>query len=413
MNLDIQTLNDHGILVVNNLLSEDKVQPIALKLQTIISNLYPTELPKTSEDAEPWVAAKSKLQRSKDMINLMNNEINLYMKNVLKLDIQPVKSCQIAARFPLEGTNKEWHIDNFTEKDLNRSFNPSEFDYLVGIYLTNNESDNCGNFTCYPGGHHQTRAYCRNMNDDENVVYNTFRIEGLAKIRSELKLWNEHQLKCKIGSVLIADRMLPHLICAPNSSNDIRIIIFFRTKLVNHNLKDMLFGKQKDSVATDIELRGLGYLKDTNIYRIKPRILHHVPNAIASMVEIEYDKYLLSIHTSGFLSKVSHYRWVNKLRNCSLEQVINQINNVDYKELIEEFCPNVEPCGGYRTIEMTFHHVHSSSKSSIIRSWNKDIEIKIGSPGFMKFTEQKSIADMLLNRILCFHWNKKPKVVIS
>ena len=98
----------------------------------------------------------------------MNNDINTYLKNKLNIDAEPIKSCQIAARFPGEGIEKteslrnsalhprfgdqgekkSWHIDNFTEKDLNRNFIPKEFDYLVGIYLADGGLENNRNFTC-------------------------------------------------------------------------------------------------------------------------------------------------------------------------------------------------------------------------------------------------------------------------
>lgn len=415
MNLDIQTLNDHGFLVLNDHLTEDKFETITANLQSVLSNLYPTELPKNADDAEKWVIAKTKLQRSKDILNLMNKDINHYLKTALNIEVEPVTACQITARFPLEGVEKKmWHIDNFTEKDLNRKFTPKEFDYLVGIYLTNNEEENHGNFTCFSGGHHQTRAYCRHMSDDENIVYEQLKTNSLTKIRSELKLSNEFQIKCKKGSVLIADRMLPHLISAPNLSNDIRIVIFFRTRLVNHELKNLLFGKvTKDTIANEVELNGLGFLKDKNIYRIKPRLAHHLPNTFASMVEIKYDDKLISIHSGGFLSKESHNKWFNKLKDYQLMNIIKHINDIDYKDLIEEFYPMQKPFGELESVLVKFHHIHSLSKSSIIQNWYEGIEVTRGTPGLIKFTVPKSISEVLLNRIMAFHWNKRPKIIIN
>lgn len=133
MRLDIQTLNDHGFLVLNNVIEYDKLDPINSSIQSHISSIFPNDLPKNANDAEQWVATKSKLQRSKNILDLMNNDINNYLKKNLNIDIEPVKSCQIATRFPGEGIEKKsWHIDNFTPKDLDRKFIPKEFDYLVG-----------------------------------------------------------------------------------------------------------------------------------------------------------------------------------------------------------------------------------------------------------------------------------------
>lgn len=69
--------------------------------------------------------------------------------------VQMVKSCQIASRFPQEQCDADgkipenwsqtWHIDNYTEKDFERKTLPKDFSCLVGIYLTDNETEFCGN----------------------------------------------------------------------------------------------------------------------------------------------------------------------------------------------------------------------------------------------------------------------------
>ena len=422
MRLDIQTLNDHGFLVLNNFFEPSKLEPIHSNIQSILSDIFPNNLPQNAADAECWIARKSKLQRSKNILDLMNDDINTYLKNKLNIDVEPIKSCQIAARFPGEGIEKKsWHIDNFTEKDLNRNFIPKEFDYLVGIYLTDNELENNGNFTCFPGGHHQTRAYCRSISsqinpcgiNNENIIHDYFRTNGLDDIRSKLQLGNEFQIKTKMGSVLVADRMLPHLICAPNLYDHIRIIIFFRTRLKNHSPKNLFFGSlHKESLTNKIELDGSGYMKEENVYRIKPRLKHHLPNTFASMVEIKFDNnQLISIHSMGFLSKESHCKWFDKLKNKSLIEIIEHINNVDYKDLIEEFYPMPAPLGELESTRMEFHHIHSLSKSTMIKNWYLGIEVILGKPGLITFNLPQSISQTILNRILAFHWNKKPKII--
>ena len=277
--------------------------------------------------------------------------------------------------------------------------------------------------TCFPGGHHQTRAYCRSISDlvnptsvnNENTIYDYFRTNGLDTIRSKLKLGNEFQIKTKMGSVLIADRMLPHLICAPNLYDHVRIIIFFRTRLKNHSLKNLFFGSSlnKNSLINKIELEGLGHMKEENVYRIKPRLKHHLPNTFASMVEIKFDNnnQLISIHSMGFLSKESHCKWLDKLKDKSLIEIIEHINNVDYKDLIEEFYPMPDPIGELESIRMEFHHIHSLSKSTMIKNWYSGIEVILGKPGLITFNLPQSIGQTLLNRILAFHWNKKPKII--
>lgn len=413
---DVQTLTDHGFLVFHSHFTEIQIQPILSLIQNTISTIYPTSYPTTAEEANPWVSAKSKLQQSKDILDLVNTNLISHIKKKLDLTIQPVKSCQIASRFPQEGTTPQsWHIDNFTEKDLHRKFIPKEFDYLIGIYLTSNETDNAGNFTCYPGAHHQVRSYCRSLNTDINSVNNHFITNGLTKIREQLKFHTEFQVKCKIGSVIFVDRMLPHLICSPNLSSNIRTIIFFRAKLVNHNLSTLFFGPNphiKTTFANEIELKGYGYLKSPTVYRIKPRLSLNLPNAFGSMVEIIYDTNLTSIHTTGFLSKESHTKWLNKLQTFSLPEIVEQINNVDYQTLIEEFHPfELSPTTtDLETITLEFHHIHSLSKSAMISSWHNSIIVTRGEPGIITFTADKQTSEIILKRILSLHWNKKPKI---
>ena len=196
----------------------------------------------------------------------------------------------------------------------------------------------------------------------------------------------------------------------------------------------------KDALINKIELEGLGHMKEENVYRIKPRLKHHLPNTFASMVEIKFDSnnQLISIHSMGFLSKESHCKWFDKLKNESLIEIIEHINNVDYKDLIEEFYPIPEPTGELESIRMEFHHIHSLSKSTIIKNWYSDfsrkisakednlfqikskdtnlydfsgIEVILGKPGLIIFSLPQSISQILLNRILAFHWNKKPKII--
>ena len=46
MRLDIQTLNDHGFLILNNFFEQPKLEPIHSNIQSILSNVFPNNLPK-------------------------------------------------------------------------------------------------------------------------------------------------------------------------------------------------------------------------------------------------------------------------------------------------------------------------------------------------------------------------------
>jgi hypothetical protein len=283
---------------------------------------YPTD--KTSATCKKWIDKKSKIQSHPSILNLIDNSLIAMLEKMLGTNIQPVRSSQIAVRFPGEGTkinnndnnndndndndndnnndSKEnnndnidnvikikmhpnllssIHIDNFTQKDFQRKKLPGEFQLLVGIVIDDNLNIDHGNFTCFPGSHNQIRAWLYkkvktqipksvidnvdnmnniddqkfaidnvdNMNNSDDVAiaqrgylrltndaYKYLCDNGLTEMFNELKLIKSYQICAKAGSMIIADRMLAHLICSPNNSNDyIRKIVWFRIKSKNNN----------------------------------------------------------------------------------------------------------------------------------------------------------------------------------
>jgi hypothetical protein len=363
-------------------------------------------------------------------------------------EIYPVKSCQIATRFPGENldsmSEEKWHIDNFTEKDFERSHLPKEFDILVGILLCDNDDPSHGNFTCFPGGHHQLRAYGRKKcgkHLDNSYIYNYFKTNGLSEARNDIKLSNPHQICAKFGSVIIADRMLPHLVSAPNISESFtRTIIWYRVQKKSENFTKFI-GNNTPDWTTDLELEGKGYMSylDNEIMsfdeiislRLKPRIKQHIPNAFGSITELKLlkrkDMKIISVHTGGFLSKQSHKRLSMELEEIfkysgnDINVVINKINEIDFQNLIERWFPvikqsNSTPESSLITkYKLLFHHLHSFSKTKMIQEWaNNDFNIKIdivnGTPGIISMEGTLNNITQLVDRIFAFYWNKVPEM---
>lgn len=119
-----------------------------------------------------------------------------------------------AARPHLDGmyspTNgvKEGTIQNFT--------------MLVGILLSDVTTDLAGNFTVWPGTHHQYESYFREHGPDSLL-------NGLPPIDMPEPI----AVKGRAGDVILAHYQLAHGI-GPNLSPNIRYAIFFRLSHVRH-----------------------------------------------------------------------------------------------------------------------------------------------------------------------------------
>ena len=228
----------------------------------------------------------------------------------------------------------DWHIDNFTDRDINEKRQiPGDFSALVGIYFTDNEIDNEGNFVVFPGGHHQIQSFSR-----ESGGIDFYKKDGLTTAKKEIELNNPFQVKAKAGSVMIAHRMLPHT-TADNFSKNTRYVIWFRVRSKNRDNKsnfedpesyldiwrewslikreakfnNKLYGENKllfESKVSEMERRGLGELMNVNdeyiLLRCRPS--YGEPCLFASMLTIRY-YYIrdeLEVHSNGFISRDTH-----------------------------------------------------------------------------------------------------------
>lgn len=423
-NLEQQHFSDFGFVVQSNRIDPERVRTA----HQLIQSNFPIPFPTSKETASSWMNIKSRLRTDPIILSLIEPLISQIEQKCGP--IHPIHSCQIGSRFPGEGLEpSSWHLDNFTDRDVARAIRPREFDLMLGIYLSDNLEGNQGNFTCYPGAHHQIRAYlaqhgCRSPED------------AIARLSEHLpvdkiSVPDSFQVRASAGSVLWVDRALPHLISGPNSSVDyVRTIIWFRIYPMKLNHTLILHRATPSSLP--IELDGRGYQVsdsgEVQVYRVKPNWTKHIPNFFGSMVEVTFDsRGCQSIHTGGFLSKLGHQRWLKQLQSHrDIFSIICIINSTDYEYLIEQLFPleeeeaelvRTESCSILRLvqIELTFHHLHSEAKSAMIRRWCHQLDITAditrGVPGKIIVVGIESRVNLVMERIRGLYFNRTPIIV--
>jgi len=473
LNLPQRHFENYGFVVVYPEIDQpftDRLKKAQDKINYCLNYCFPDvshdakNYPKNKEDALPWIHAKSSIQSHPDILGLIDPSIMKLLKNVLKKDIQPIRSSQIAVRFPGENEENPFasiHLDNFTKKDrLERPKIPGEFDLLVGILLEDNLEKDHGNFTLYPGSHHQIRAYLTKKLGGVVVAqskdaYKYLCNNGFEEMFEELKFSNPYQVCGKAGSIILVDRMCAHLISAQNlSTTYARKIVWFRIKSVGigydhlirqtgagtHSLTLDLLGKFRLTQLIDLEIEGRCYLDtmDTSVSTdltkmtiyAKPNMKIHQPNMFGSMVQLKVTPisngtyFLDSVHTCGFLSKTAHAKWLEELRLLpDLTTIVQTINQTDYNELIKSWFvktnqnTNLDP-RKTSTGKITFHHLHSLSKTRMMEEWAKIFQLEIcivrGEPGKVTVTGcMSSIFEFYDHGVWRLHWSKLPEFVIG
>ena len=133
---------------------------------------------------------------------------------------------QIALRFPsmAEAPRRPgWHIDGVpTPHNGVPPDQIAHFTCLLGVVLSDVLEPNCGNFTCWPGGHHEIERWFQ-ANPKEKLL------EGWP----DVELGEPHQVCAKAGDVVLAHYLLPHGV-GPHMGPDPRYMVFFRVKHANH-----------------------------------------------------------------------------------------------------------------------------------------------------------------------------------
>jgi len=163
-NLSAHFINDHGYLLLDQFFTDEE---IATQTSLIRDTLTESGgIPGSRDEAKKWITAKSKIQRDARLLDIVNkSKLRNYLSKIFPDGIVTVKSCQIASRFPGERAvdnkvpddwYKEWHIDNFVQA---RRSQPKEYTLNIGVYLSDNNDKDSGNFTVFPGMHHRVEKF--------------------------------------------------------------------------------------------------------------------------------------------------------------------------------------------------------------------------------------------------------------
>lgn len=432
-NLESQFFIDNGFIVFDELLTD-----VSAQIELINSTIDKIKIPTSKEESSEWVKLKSKIQSNKILLDLVNCEqISNKITNLLG-DYFVIKSCQIACRFPGENKissekkwdpSKEWHIDNYTEKDFKRTKLPKDFSLLVGVYLTDNETDFSGNFTVFPCSHHQIQAF-----SNKNGGIEHYETKGLIEARQNLVLGKPHQIKAKKGSVVFAHRHLAHLISAPNNSDQIRTIIWFRVCGKNNSThsftniwndytklsKDTIYPKDQYENIIEIESRGYGYFvknsKNEFVMRLKQCGKNYLPCMFASFITLTYNNstHKVSVHTNGFINKNKHQLIANELSKKTLVEMAEWIYDCDYCDLIESWHPItkeiIDKTNDNKTAQkvIRLHHLHSKAKTKMLIKWGNELNliggILKGFPGLIVFEGKEDLVNLFCSRFKSFHW---------
>lgn len=428
-NLQTQFFIDNGYIILDQKFTQSELNiPIKLINTALI------DPPKTKNDAIFWVKKKTKLQRKKDIISIINNPKIKSVLDQLLSGMKPITHCQIASRFPGENCSENnqipnnwyesWHIDNYTPKDFERNHIPPDFSCLVGIYLSDNLDEFTGNFTIFPGSHHQIQIFSQ-----QNGGQDYYQQNGLTNIRQSLKLNNPFQIKTDLGSIIICHRMLPHLISAPNTSNKIRTIIWFRitsnTRIgysdpetftniwKEWSIHNPIYPNQYIDQIKEIELVGYGYLEksDTDYIQLRLKQFNSYPCLFASRITLKLftTNNNIQIHTNGFISRKNHHKIANDIKNnCkSIIEMAIYINNLDYDKMILNWYPFIKSNNKFQIKTYKLHHIKSKSKTDMMLKWANELAIYgfiiIGKPGFVIIGGD--YLDIFVKRFDCFHWS--------
>jgi ectoine hydroxylase-related dioxygenase (phytanoyl-CoA dioxygenase family) len=147
---------------------------------------------------------------------------------------------------------KQWHLDGM-DKGL---YGP--FSLLIGIALSDQTVDNCGNLGVHPGSHHtlapflkEYAAVCDHRGLDTSVeeVVQARRMQAVELLQRKPVLGEPVQVHLSKGDVVIALHKLAHL-GTPNYSEHVRKMVYFR---VSHRHLDKLRWESLDNMWVEYE----------------------------------------------------------------------------------------------------------------------------------------------------------------
>ena len=163
--------------------------------------------------------------------------------------VQPVSGVQIALRFPSNGPAKPPapHLDGMhTPTNGVPEGTIGNFTMLVGVFLSAVAQPFSGNFTVWPGTHHQYEKYFQEHGP-----------QSLLNGMPPVELPEAHQITAAPGDAVLVHYQLAHAAALNTASPHIRYALFFRLTHVDHDT-------QKWEAMTDIwrEYDGIRDLQD-------------------------------------------------------------------------------------------------------------------------------------------------------
>lgn len=160
-----------------------------------------------------------------------------------------------ASRGPRRLGGKSWHLDG-----MDRGFY-GPFSLLVGVALSDQLVDDCGNLGVHPGSHHVLKSFLRqysaacdhsDIDTSDPRAVEERRLQAVRVFQNRPTLDEPVQVKLSRGDVVIALHKLAHL-GTPNYSNNIRRMVYFR---VSHRHLEKLRGPALDDIW--LEYEGMG-----------------------------------------------------------------------------------------------------------------------------------------------------------
>jgi len=149
--------------------------------------------------------------------------------------VQPPQQAQVALRFPMAPqeartrapkSEEQWHIDGMNRKD-----HLSPFQLLVGIALSSQPTDECGNLHVWPG-HHVTAFNAAKKVRERRAAGISWTAEAGSDdpwlgLRPSLPADGARQVHLEPGDVVLAHQKTPHRI-GLNRSPNVRYQVYFR-----------------------------------------------------------------------------------------------------------------------------------------------------------------------------------------
>ena len=217
------------------------------------------------EDGKPALSAEIKSHPA--VMSLMHDSgLVGAVRSLLGSRISEPRAAQVALRFPCapgkergEASRDQWHIDGM------RKEHQSPFNVLLGVALSAQPEDDCGNLVVWPGAHAGVHTAvkrardvrCDNGRDDGSAEGD---VESVwAGQRPALPPDRALQLHLQPGDAVLLHQKMPHRV-ALNRSPHIRYQAYFRVSHVDHRPAEPLSGlwRHFDGLKQHGEVDGSG-----------------------------------------------------------------------------------------------------------------------------------------------------------